>query len=369
MQKKIIALAVAGLMSGAAFAQSNVTIYGLVDMGYSYRSNNVNSAVDSRSGVDSGQQSGNRLGFKGEEAIGGGNKVGFVLEQGFATDTGVFGANGGSGVGFGRQAFLYAAGGWGTVAAGRMYTPQFTLLTTVDPFGTGTVGQANNVYIHTTRLDNLAAYVSPSFGGFNVVVGYTPNAGGNEAADDTATAAGAGCAVGATTGVITCTTNPTTANTRVYAIAPTYANGPIYVGFNYHNIKADGASFSTKVWDLGGSYDLGVVKLAGMYGRDTDLNAGGQDRAKWFLGLTAPLGNGAVLASYGRVKVETGSTVNSKANQWAVGYQYNLSKRSNLYAVYADIDNKVGTTYSVGDASNVGGGYESGFSVGLRHKF
>jgi predicted porin len=177
------------------------------------------------------------------------------------------------------------------------------------------------------------------------VAGYTPNAGGNEAADSANT------------------------NARVWAIAPTYNNGPIYVGFNYHNIKADGASFSTKVWDLGGSYDLGVVKLAGMYGRDTDLNAAGQDRTKWFLGLTAPLGNGAVLASYGRVKADTSGTVNSKANQWAVGYQYNLSKRSNLYIAYADIDNKTGTVYSVGDSSNGGAGYESGLNVGLRHKF
>jgi predicted porin len=368
MQKKIIALAVAGLMSGAAFAQSNVTISGVVDMGWSHRSDNVTSGVKSRSGVDSGQQSGNRVQFAGVEDLGGGLKAGFLLEQGFQTDTGVFGANGGTGVGFGRQAFLYLAGNFGTVAAGRQYTPQFNLVTAVDPFGTGTVGQANNLYIITTRLDNLAAYVSPSFGGFNVVVGYTPNAAGNEAADDTATVTAAGCTLTGA-GVVSCTTPASTANTRVYAIAPTYKNGPIMVGLNYHNIKADNASFSTKVWDLGGSYDLGVVKLAALYGRDNDLNAAGQDRAKWMLGLTAPLGNGAVLASYGRVKVETGGTVNSKANQFALGYQYNLSKRTNAYVAYADIDNKVGTTYSVGDASNSGAGYQQGFNVGLRHKF
>lgn len=348
MQKKIIALAVAGLMSGAAFAQSNVTISGVVDMGYSYRSENVNSAISSRKGIDTGMQSGNRIQFAGVEDLGGGLKAGFVLEQGFAVDTGAFGANGAAaGVGFGRQAYMYMSGKFGRVAFGRQYTPQFFVAAASDPFGLGTVGQAANFYAFSPapRADNMATYASPSFGGFGIVVGYTANVNNNEAAGSANT------------------------NTRIYAISPTYKNGPILAGFNYQNARLDGAGFASKAWDLGVSYNLGVAKLSVLVGRDTDLNAAGQDRAKWLLGVHAPVGAGALMASYGKVKTETGSTVDNKANQWAFGYQHNLSKRTNAYVAYANIDNKVGTAFSVGDGSNAGGGYESGFNIGLRHMF
>ncbi|MBK8118055.1 MAG: porin [Sulfuritalea sp.] len=77
MQKKVIALAVAGLVSGSAFAQSNVTIYGLVDVGVTYVT-----ADGKNSGwaIDNGLLSGSRLGFKGQEDLGNGLKAIFTLE-------------------------------------------------------------------------------------------------------------------------------------------------------------------------------------------------------------------------------------------------------------------------------------------------
>ena len=82
MQKNLIALAVAGLAALPAFAQSNVTIYGLVDMGYKWSGDNMDDRVSSRSALDSGMSAGSRLGFKGTEDLGNGMKAGFVLEQG-----------------------------------------------------------------------------------------------------------------------------------------------------------------------------------------------------------------------------------------------------------------------------------------------
>ena len=94
MQKKLIALAVAGLASTAAFAQTNVTIYGQIDYGYAYRfdGRDVGSVVPNVAGgptpsgagrLDSGIDAGNRLGFKGTEDLGNGLKAVFLLEQGF----------------------------------------------------------------------------------------------------------------------------------------------------------------------------------------------------------------------------------------------------------------------------------------------
>ncbi len=361
MQKKIIALAVAGLVSGAAFAQSNVTIYGIVDMSYMHTSSSDTGAFKSRSGLDSGSQSGSRLGFKGEEALGGGNKVGFLLENSIAPDTG-------AGPTMVRQSFLYGTGAWGTVAAGRQYTPQFNMLATIDPFAVGTSGDAfygRGVYVagtlakpDTIRLDNLFAYVSPNFGGLTVTAGYTADAIGNEAV----TASGA---------------NST--NIKIWAINPVYSNGPIYAALNYHKVKQDSSSLSNGVWDLGGTYNFGVVKLAGVYGQNkiTAPTALESKVKQWMLGATVPVGAaGNVLVSYAKNKMTDPAGFDGKASKWALGYTHDLSKRTNLYAVYAKIstnDDAEGL-FSVNGATDATTGlntndYTSAFNVGLRHKF
>ncbi|MBK5912737.1 porin, partial [Rhodocyclus purpureus] len=85
MQKKLIALAVAGLVSGGAFAQSNVGIYGIVDVGY--MNENFDGADKATSKIDSGLLSTSRIGFTGEEALGNGLKAVFNLEYALAVDT------------------------------------------------------------------------------------------------------------------------------------------------------------------------------------------------------------------------------------------------------------------------------------------
>jgi predicted porin len=249
-----------------------------------------------------------------------------------------------------RQSFLYMAGGFGTVAAGRQYTPQFNMLAAIDPFGVGTIGDAftgRGVYLaglasgDVVRVDNLLAYISPSFGGLTVTAGYSMDAIGNEAV----TARGAD-----------------SSNAKLWAINPVYKNGPLYVSFNYHKAKVDSADFTNKVWDLGGTYDLGAVKLAGVYGKNK--TNGGFNAKNWLLGVTAPMGSGALLASYARFKED-----NAKASKVALGYEYNMSKRTNLYAVYAKISTNDAAegNFSVRDWN--ADDYTSGINVGVRHKF
>ncbi len=146
MKKKTLVLALSALAASSAFAQSNVQIYGVVDYGYSYRTDILDSAdgkapnhAKSQGKIDSGLDLGNRLGFKGVEEIGNGLKAVFVLERGFALDTGA------DNDGFNRQAYVGLAGDWGTLAGGRIYTPYYNLLSSVDPFGDGTVGQYSTI--------------------------------------------------------------------------------------------------------------------------------------------------------------------------------------------------------------------------------
>ena len=364
MQKKLIALAVAGLVSAPAFAQSNVTIYGLVDMGVAYRSDNIVDGIGSKTAVDSGIANGNRLGFRGTEDLGNGLKAGFVLEQGFYVDQGTGRSDGA----FSRQSYLTLGGGFGTFVAGRVYTFQDQLRGTFDPFGNGTVGQVGNVYAAEVRLNNTIAYISPDFSGFSVKAAYSTQMGANQSG-------GTGGFMGSAAGV----TNENVDNfgdVKVFAINPMYVNGPLTVAVNYHQAKEkDITDLKLKNWDLGASYDFGVVKLSGMYGnRQAEaLGVDVMDRDQWMIGLTAPVGAaGKVLVSY--VSAEDDELGGADARQWAIGYNHALSKRTGLYAVYADIKNDDGSAgqtlnASVGDASNGGEGYQQGFQVGVRHTF
>jgi predicted porin len=364
MKKNLVALAMAALISPAAFAQSSLTLYGVVDMGYVWRGDNVDDRAKERNGIDSGVANGSRLGFKGSEDLGNGLKAGFVLEQGIRVDTGTS-AQGGRV--FGRQAFVSLGGDFGTVALGRQYGTGYLLLDSLDPFATGTVAAANNVYLGEGRLDNQATYASPAWGGFSFAAGYTNDAYDNEPAGTE----GGGDEV------------------RAWMIAPKYALGPLMVALNVSGIELDSSVAANdgdevRIYDLGASYDFGVARLAAIYGvRNADginfglFPAAGEDSRQWLVGLTVPLGAaGNVLASYGRRTTEVaGRGDDAESSQWGIGYEYWMSKRTGLYATYAatgnnDVAEDSGVLVaSVGDATSGGEGYQRGFNLGIRHFF
>ena len=347
MQKKIIALAVAGLMSGAAFAQSNVTVFGVMDVGYNRTSGSLTDA-NTRNAIDAGNQSGSRVGFRGTEDLGGGLKASFqyVLN----VNSGVVQSDA-SGT---REANLALSGGFGTVLAGYVFTPQFNLLTAVDPFANGTVGAlsgTSGIYAigtqggNTNRLQNIVAYVTPKFSGFTLLAAYSFNGTADEVARDAG-------------------------NNKVWALNPTYSNGPIFAGLNIHEVKNDSTNAKNSVWDMAGSYNFGAVKLGGAYGQ-TKLNTAKEKQ--WMLGVTVPVGSGNVLASYSQNKFDTG---NAKLNKWALGYTHSLSKRTNLYAAYADVDGNAAGEARIGTPTslvNMGGvvadRYSTGLNLGVRHMF
>lgn len=394
MQKKIIALAVAGLASTAAFAQSNVTIYGSVDAGYSYRwdAENRTTGQHSRSSIDTGNSAGNRLGFKGVEDLGNGLKAVFLLEQGFNFDTGAMGQGGRT---FGRQAYVGLTGGFGTAVAGRLYTPHFSFVSGIDPFAAGTVGQYRNVWGNTgsvlgggaasaanlldpTRVDNAVAYISPNFGGFDVTVAYSNSA----AVDDNAT------------GTVTSENNGENAkNNTVYALLAKYSAGPVLVGLNIHRIAASTTITqatgikSLDNYTLGGTFDAQVVKLHAVAGYNAVSANGTQtdgSYSNYLLGVTAPIGKAVLKASvnYSDFNGQKNAVLKGgSATQYAFGADYNLSKRTNLYAAYSLIDAqsvRASTIYGVGDATangnatsvtNANNPFQQGLTIGVRHQF
>lgn len=355
MQKKLIALAIAGLASTAAFAQSNVQIYGAIDMGYSWRGDSANGSR-SQNAIDSGISDGNRLGFKGTEDLGNGLKAVFTLESGFLADTGVYDGFAGGGL-YTRLAYVgLASDSYGTVIAGRLQTPQYSFLTSIDPFGEGTVGTYLNVAGNdqgsmlavVPRVSNAVAYVSPSFSGLNVTAAYSSNALAQDAAGNS------------------------NANNRVYAVLPRYTNGPLDIGLSYHVIDLAGpGSLDIRNWALGGTYDFGAVKLHAFYAKTKEETAGSDlDIKNWMLGLSAPFGRHTVKASYNFSDADQGGDLGD-SRQWALGYNYTLSKRTSLYAAYADIKNEKARASFSHDASNdaSAGQYQKGFNVGVMHTF
>ncbi|THF63139.1 porin [Pseudothauera nasutitermitis] len=352
MQKKLIALAVATLVAAPAFAQSNVTVYGVVDMGLDHRSGSK--THKNRSGLDSGLQSGSRIGFRGVEDLGNGLKASFVLEQGINVDrnstAGLLGSNAN------RQSFLALSGGFGTVALGRQETPQHKFVDAVDPFGGGTVGQANGVYAKTaSRLDNVIAYVTPDFSGFSLTAAYTANGTADEAAIPK---------------------NTPDTNLKVFALHPVYKNGPLLVGLNYIRTKAETATQDNKssTWEVGAAYDFGVLRLSVLYGEidyDNHATYGDNDRKQWMLGASIPVGAaGKVAVSYVNAEYDkkiAGNNIEGK--QVAVGYFHDLSKRTNLYAAYAKRSDEMRFTNSGSGVVENNTGYKNGLNVGIRHRF
>lgn len=362
MKKTFLALSMIsaiGFMStiaGSAAAQSSVTIYGIADTGIAIEKGGSAGSV---SKLTSGIGSGSRLGFKGTEDLGGGLSAFFLLESGINIDAG---SSGQGGLMFGRQAYVGIKGEFGTLTAGRQYTPEYLTLAFADPFGTGFAGDAANIMPNSgtgaSRMDNTLKYVTPSFDGFTGELAY----GFGETAGDTSAGRQIGAAIG-------------------------YTSGPFAVRLGYHNRNNDTAILKNtedgKTTLLAATYDFGVAKAHLAYGINKGLNSSplrntanpygslvaptaSTDSTDFLLGVTLPFGSNKILASY--IRKDDKTAKNQDASQLAVAYIYSLSKRTDLYAAYARIDNKNGAGYTVGSAIEAGSG-DSALHLGIRHSF
>jgi predicted porin len=342
MKKSLLALAVLTAVTGAASAQSSVTLYGKVDLGLVLDSGN---AGGKSVRISSGVTGGSRIGFKGVEDLGGGMKASFQLETGYCADQagGTSQANAstafctGSNAFMGRQAHGDLTGAFGAISAGRQYSLGFNNLTTIDPFGTGFAAKVDNLVDNSgPRLNNSAIYSTPSMGGFT---------------------ASAEVAFGEQTGNWTAG--------RETGAALTYASGPAYVGFSFYDLgTSTGSGAQRKNYLLGGTYDFGVVKVHALAQKST--GAAGLDVLDIMGGVTVPVAGGNVMASY--IRHNDRSSADKDANQLGVGYLYPLSKRTSVYTAYGRIQNQHGAAFTVGNATEAGTGTKA-FNLGVVHNF
>lgn len=390
MKKTLAAVAVLGAFAGSALA-ADVQLYGIVDTGLQYvhgdtDSTSANSDFDSFS-MESGMASGSRFGFKGTEDLGNGLTVGFILEDGIKSDTGVD-----DDVLFNRESSLFLQGGFGKVAFGRIGSfnggvSSWAKYGVMSVFGTSWgdySAQAGTWAMGAGMWNNMIAYETPNFAGFKVFAQY-----------------GMGNQVAKIDKSLTGDENESSSD-RYYAIGASYANGPLNLYFavdsiNYAsagdadptNLDPDGDDSLTVTF--GGNYDFEVVKLyAGaqyfdeikrtkMKGIIQDVgtfNGGGfADRMKgWSLGVSAgiPAAGGTVMVGAAYLDAEAADSVaatrkDDELSRWIIsaGYDYPFSKRTDVYGVVTYNQDNLKFTGDHADQDP----YMFGVMVGLRHKF
>jgi predicted porin len=402
MKKSLVALA-ALAVAGVASAQSSVTLFGVVDAaisGYSNKSDTIfgSSIKTSQTALTNSGYNSSRLGFRGTEDLGGGLAASFWLEAALGNDNGTAGASqsltSASSQFFNRRSTVSLSGVFGEVRLGRDYVPTFWNDTVFDPFGTNGVGTnlistangfgpggtstaavalTNGQYVRANN--SIGYFLPPNLGGFygqamyalNEKVNYNPG---------TLTPPGAAAVIANPALFGAADVAPNSRAGKYAGARGGYANGPLDVALSYGESTIASSYFggiTSKIdtWNLGASWDFGVVKLFGEYSdqklktNSTSgfvsgiLNPFGVQSPKltgWLLGLTAPVGPGLIRFSYSDVKFKDSGHIDPvtllpndpKAGKWALGYVHNLSKRTALYATVARISNKDGASLTTG---------------------
>jgi len=386
MKKSLLALAAMGAFAGAAQAQSSVTVYGLIDMGYKSVTTNTTvrstgattDATVTESGAN-GQMSGSRLGFRGVEDLGGGTSAGFTLEMGPDFTERVNGINTGTRLGFlslsnkqlgglhvGRQVSStktvndsFTAMGNANFANGSVTgvdSPTATMnqntadvsTAATSKFATqGSLGNNNG----GERISNLIRYTTPSFSGISASAGVFKS---------TTTAATAQAVfVGGAEG-----------EGQDYGIR--YTQGAIdamaaYTVYNTTNGTTADLTTKTSVMSLGASYDAKVVKGFVTYNkRDHDVPGAAVGIVKFTditVGINVPVGQTNLLVAYGS-GTDEGNTIKNDKSGFQVAAVHNLSKRTNIYAAYGA--GKVEMSTGTPTNSKV---TDSGMTAGIRHTF
>ncbi|MBC3810053.1 MULTISPECIES: porin [Undibacterium] len=360
-QLKSMVLAVSCLLAGGASAQSQVSVEGLLDVtlgSVKYSGDSGRQAV-----VNSGGMTTSWVGFKGVEDLGGGLKADFALTSFLQADTGASGRFSGDTM-FSRDANVGLSGSFGKVSLGRGLAPSFLPTVIFNPFGDSF--SFSPLVLHTwVSSGNYAARTwansaAGDSGWSNEIVYTTPNFDGLSANVHYQFGEKAG-----------------STGTKNVGINALYFNGPLALGAYYHQVQVSNplsggaivdataapvnyASINNqKTYFVAGSYDLTVAKLFATYSssKDDTTSPKSLDDKTYSLGVKAPAGGGDILLAFANTK-RTGSLVGAdlKRDTFSAGYDYNLSKRTDVYAlVMSDKLNTADRATSV--------------AAGIRHRF
>ncbi|MEW7981413.1 MAG: porin [Candidatus Sedimenticola endophacoides] len=308
MNKKIIALAVAAAFVAPA-AMADTTLYGRINT-------HVVSSDDGTNDEWDVEDNASRIGVKGSEDLGNGMTAVYQIELDVDAEN--------TGNTSGRLAYTGIAGGFGTVALGRQWTPYYG---SVDKTDFNQVNGMNDTYIGTARVGNALGYVSPNFSGFTATLALAID-------DDSSLDVGED-------------------GIDAYNLSLDYSNGPLSVGFS---LLDAGGTVDGKQWGIGAKYKMDSFALFAQY-EDADFEIYNAlmtatetaDVDAYAIGVEAYFGNNTLRAKFGEVDTATDT------EQWSIGLQHNFSKRTTAFAEYEN--NETGST----DTDR--------FGFGIRHDF
>ena len=364
MNKKLIAVAVAGMLAAPLAAQAqtaNVVLYGRLNLDLEYiDANGSNPSVTRLSSNSS------RLGVRGTEALGGGLNAIFQIESSINGDAG-------GGTLAGRDTFVGLQGSWGTVKFGNFLAPyddMHPIFGNVPTFTTSILATAaiwanngsfaKNTGAFDARLPNSLRYDSP------VISGFTGSA------------------------QISLDSENGSSDPLVLSLAGIYNNGPFQGGIAYEANKDVRCAAATPNcglddWALTvtAAWNFGVVRVAGLYERlQYDTPTGDLKRDLWGIGVTAPVGPGTIYASWQHANDGKGSCTtrvggftcggDTGADHYTVSYTYPLSKRTITYIGYTGLNNEARASYNYNInpyLPNTQGLDLNGFVAGMVHLF
>jgi len=338
MQKHLTAMVLAGLAAAPAAAQSNVTLYGIADVGLGY-----GKAGDTTfTGVIDGVLSGPRLGFKGTEDLGNGLSAVFVLEQGYSVGTG---APSSTSRQFHRQAWAGLKGDFGTIGLGRQYAPGYGYTARLSSGVPGSVFNSQAFLTNSipgatmhpgtdARWNNSVRYVFGGKSGLSAeaIYSFQNDQSGDDRTDD-----------------------------DKLGLGVIYGGGPFAAGVAYHRSKRTDDNLD-EIY-VGGSFDLGAVELFASYQTAKEDNV--VDSAVAYFGAAAPVGSGKVVFDIARLSDDEND--DNDSTSVSVGYTQGLSKRTTLYALVNRTTNDDNAARGV-FADEAGEGSTS-VGLGLRHSF
>ncbi|CAN5354586.1 porin [soil metagenome] len=337
MKNSALTLAILGLFAGSASAQSTVTIYGLVDLGVSKLNNGTSFLTGLPVGLTGTPDTWNmrpstssRLGFRGNEDLGGGLKANFSIEHRLDASTGTE-QSGQGGMWRGHSWVGLSSTTFGEVRLGRMQNPALYVAQRGDPwswdYNVGSVQVINRAGNGVTYAANSALYITPNFNGIQGMLQVGLGEGGVTAA------------------------SPSGNTDRTLGANLTYLKGPWYAGVGYNEVRVQNSPNENKYLVVTGTYDFGPIKPILQY--TTAKNVSTVTSKSYTVGATAPLAAGFVKAVASRYDPAGANNTTTKVG---LGYEYFLSKRTSLHA-------------DVGSGKTQGLTRTTGFEAGMKHQF
>jgi len=308
MKKSLIALAVLAA-SGAAMAQSSVTLYGIADL---WVGTAKSTGSDRVTLMESGGVNGSRWGLKGSEDLGGGLKANFDLQAGISLDTGAGTST--SATAFSRQSWVGFSGGFGAVRLGRTTTPYDDVSGAADAVFDSALAPANSVFLSTKysgRQNNMFYYQAPTFGGISGAFSYSLD-------------------------------EKSAANDETTSMNLTYAGGPLGLHLAFQNQQNSGRTYDIDFLRLGGSYNFGMATLKANYGEAKNYMAKGNKTKDFQIGVDVPMGSALTLSASYAHSDDNAAAGDANRDGFGIGAAYTLSKRTFLYGGlrHNEVDNK-----------------------------